>query len=163
VIRRVRSLAHPTAVALTAALIFSLPSWSCRRDASTSSKAREADRYEFAISITGYRGIPFSGSYRVIRSDSTILQPIDGLTPARLRVRGAGVAVQVQKRQAGGALKVRILREGCNPTLGPCVDVDGTPYRTIASSGTVEPYGLVVVSSVASRVPSTTIPQPAPR
>jgi hypothetical protein len=153
-----RSLAFPSAVALTAAMVLTLPCCQGRRRAPSSTKARESDQHEFAISISGDPGVPFLGSYRVIRSDSTSLQPVDGLTPARIRVRGVVVSAEIQKRQAGGKLEVRILREGCNPALGPCVEIDGILYRTVALSRTVEPYGVVLVSS-ASAAPSRTIPQ----
>lgn len=148
-----RPLVHPLgAAALTAAMLLTLPSCQGRRRAH-SPRSRQAEQHEYAISIAGDAGIRFSGSYRIIRSDGNTLQPLDGLTPALIRLRGPVVSAEIRKVWARGRLEVRILREGCNPSLGPCVEVDGVPYRTVARSSTVEPYGMVLVSSAATVVP----------
>jgi hypothetical protein len=159
-ITRSHSLIRPAALVFTAGMMVVLPSCQGRRRTS-SGRARQADQHEFAIAIAGNPGIPFSGSYRIIESDTTTLQAIDGTTPARIRVRGTVVSAQVQKRQARGELEVRIFREGSNPGLGPCVEIDGLLFRTVARSATVQPYGIVLVSS-ASSVPPSTIPRRHP-
>lgn len=150
--RQRRAPARPYAVAVTAALILTLPTCQGRRRASSSARARDSDHHEFVISVSGDPGIPFSGSYRVFRPDSTTLQQVNGVTPASYSVEGRFVSIALRKLQAEGEVRVRILEAGCNSTWESCVDVGGDPFFVVAVGSTTAPFGMILVSTAGSAV-----------
>lgn len=151
---------YPSAIAITAVLMISLPSCQGRRRAASTTRTRNSDQQEFVISVAGDGNLPFSGSYRVFRQDGTTLYNVDGTTPAEFRARGAIVSVAIQKRRAQGELEIRIHRAECDPAREQCVTLGRASFFLVAQGSTVEPFGMLMASSQPDSVLHGAVPGP---